>query len=247
MKRTLIHIDESKCNGCGRCITACSEGALKLVNGKARLVREDYCDGLGACLGDCPTGALTLEIREAPPLDLAPGHAVPAGTQAHEPPKAAAASEAPACPGLKQRTLRRTTAPGPADGPGAPSALEQWPVQLHLVQPGAPFFRSRELLVLSTCAPVASANVHRAFIRGRGVVVACPKLDRTEGYAEKLGEILKDSSIPAVRVVRMEVPCCGGLTRLVREAAQLSGRGDLRMEEATLGLDGSLQSRTAIE
>ncbi len=120
------------------------------------------------------------------------------------------------------------------------SELNQWPVQIHLVGPGAPFFSNRELVVLSTCSPIASADMHWRFIRGRGVVVGCPKLDRTEGYAEKLGEILKDTSIPKVIVVRMEVPCCGGLTAIVKEAVSLSGRPDLEFEEVTVSLSGEV-------
>ena len=205
MQRNIIHIDELKCNGCAQCITACAEGALQLVNGKAKLVKEVFCDGLGMCIGECPAGALTVEVREAPAFDCAK-------TKSH-----------------------------------VRSELEQWPVQIHLVQPGAPFFRSRELLVLSTCAPVASAAIHKQFIRGRGVVVGCPKLDRTEGYAEKLAAILKDKSIPGVRVVRMEVPCCGGLTAIVREAVRQSGRQDLRVEEVQIGLDGTIKTQTRIK
>lgn len=134
----------------------------------------------------------------------------------------------------------------PTSGAGLPasvnsSELRQWPVQLHLVQPGAPFFSNKELVVLSTCAPIASADVHWRFMRGRSVVVGCPKLDRTEPYAQKLGEILKDESIPRVIVVLMEVPCCGGLARIVREAVEISGRGDLEYEEVVVGLNGNVR------
>jgi|LSQX01.1.fsa_nt_gb ferredoxin len=218
MKRLVIKIDESKCNGCGSCVNACAEGALQLVNGKARLVREDHCDGLGVCIGDCPTGALTLETREVAPQIK----------------KAAAAPPVAAEPVSACAFAGRLPARG------------QWPVQLHLVRPGAPFFSGRELLVLSTCAPVAAADAHASYMAGRSVVVACPKLDRTEGYVEKLAAILQDESIPGVVVLRMEVPCCGGLTRLARAALQQSGRTGLKAEEITLALDGSLQSRSAI-
>ena len=214
MKRNVIHIDELKCNGCGQCITACAEGALQVVNGKAKLVKEVFCDGLGVSIGACPAGALTVEVREAPAFDCAQ-------TKKH----ARAERGAEVASALAGR-----------------SELEQWPVQIHLVQPGAPFFHGRELLVLSTCAPVASAEIHRQFIRGRGVVVGCPKLDRTEGYAAKLAAILKDKSIPGVLVVRMEVPCCGGLTAIVREAMRQSGRPDLRVKEVQIGLDGTIKA-----
>ena len=238
MQRNIIHIDESKCNGCGQCITACAEGALKLVNGKAKLVKEVTCDGLGACIGECPTGALTMEVREAPAFDAAQ-------TTIH----LRAERGKGGCPGMQMRF-----APKPAHASGAVvtagvggSELEQWPVQIHLVQPGAPFFHGRELLVLSTCAPVASAEIHSRFIRGRGVVVGCPKLDRTEGYAEKLAAILKDKSIPGVCVVRMEVPCCGGLTAIVAEAVRQSGRQDLNVEEVQIRLDGTIKTQSRIE
>lgn len=268
MKRHIIHIDESKCNGCAQCVTACAEGALKIVNGKAKLVKEVFCDGFGDCIGECPTGALTVEIREVPAFDYeqTQGHVRnergEAGLQQletaarkhgapseHRPP----AFSGSGCPGMRMRF-----APKPAAGADAAvaadaakasagrSELEQWPVQIHLVQPGAPFFHGRELLVLSTCAPVASAEIHKQFIRGRGVVVGCPKLDRTEGYVEKLAAILKDKSIPSVLVVRMEVPCCGGLTAIVREAMRQSGRTDLRAEEVTMGLDGAIKARTRL-
>ena len=141
---------------------------------------------------------------------------------------------------LKSEDERQATSSSGLPAKVNESELNQWPVQIHLVGPGAPFFSNRELVVLSTCSPIASADVHWRFIRGRGVVVGCPKLDRTEGYAEKLGEILKDVSIPKVIVVRMEVPCCGGLTAIVKEAVDLSGRSDLEFEEVTVGLSGEV-------
>ncbi len=270
MKRRIIQIDEALCNGCGRCVSACAEGALQLVNGKARLVRDFYCDGFGDCLGECPTGALTIVERDAAAFDVdrtrsyveqARGAAglqqFDAALQRHPPPGGAASepgrSPAPAgggCPGMRMRFRPGPAAAAPprADegGPAIRPDLDQWPVQLHLVQPGAPCFHGRELLVLSTCAPVASADAHWRFLRGRGVAVACPKLDRTDGYVEKLAGILKDPTIPAVRVVRMEVPCCGGLTAMVREAVRLCGREDLQVEEVILGLDGVVKARAGV-
>jgi ferredoxin len=211
--RKIVRIDDELCDGCGNCVTTCAEGALQIVNGKARLVRELFCDGFGDCIGECPTGALTIEERESEAFDFE-------ATRAH------------------------VAATGGAGGPkqAIPSELRQWPVQLHLVQPGNPFFRDRELVVLSTCGPVASADVHWRFLRGRSVVVACPKLDDTRPYAAKLGAILRDPTIPKVTIVRMEVPCCGGLTAITRDAAALSGRRDLVLEEVTLGVNGDLQA-----
>lgn len=263
MKRKIIRIDEDLCNGCGNCIVGCAEGALQLVDGKARLVKEQFCDGFGDCIGTCPTGALTIEERESEGFDpeatkanlrATQGDAavdrMEAAEQEHAAPSAPGdAAPRGGCPGLRMRV----PSPGPAataataavEGTGLPgqvikSDLQQWPVQLHLVAPDAPYFRNRELVVLSTCAPVASADVHWRYIRGRGVVVACPKLDRTAPYTEKLAAILRDTSIPKVVVVRMEVPCCGGLTRLVAQAVAASGRDDLEMEEIVVGVDGSI-------
>lgn len=256
MRRKIITIDEERCNGCGACLTACAEGALQLVNGKACLVKEQYCDGLGDCLGQCPTGALRVVEREADGFDLdatrrhvqAEGgpdavQRLEAAARAHA---AAAGPAAGGCPGTRARVHAPAAAdarPAPAGaGPAhvVPSDLVHWPVQLHLVQPGAPFFKGRELVVLSTCAPVASADVHWRFLRGRAVVVGCPKLDRTEPYAGKLAGILADPTIPRVLVVRMEVPCCGGLSAIVRDAVARSSRADLAAAEVTLGLNGDV-------
>ena len=258
--RKIIEIDEALCNGCGNCITGCAEGALELVDGKARLVKEQFCDGFGDCIGTCPTGALQIVERDAEGYDEEATRERLRRTQGEEAVArmdAAAGAhskkEAPAarpggCPGLRMRApepRREATATPTSEalsGQALRSELGQWPVQLHLVQPGAPFFQNRELVVLSTCGPVASADVHWRFLRGRGVVVGCPKLDRTEGYAEKLGAILRDPSIPKVIVVRMEVPCCGGLTHIAEEAVRLSGRTDLVLEEVTIGVGGDVQS-----
>lgn len=266
--RKIISIDEDLCNGCGNCITGCAEGALQLVEGKAKLVKEQFCDGFGDCIGACPTGALTIEERESDDFDIGAVKAhlletrgedavlrMVEANDAHDrgehpvqPTPGAPSSGPPAggCPGTRMRMVRKEEDAAPsastsgAAGHAMASDLEQWPVQIHLVQPGAPFFRNRELVVLSTCSPVASADVHWRFLRGRSVVVGCPKLDRTDGYAEKLGAILMETTIPKVIVVRMEVPCCGGLSMIVRQAVQLSGRQDLRVEEVTIALNGDV-------
>ncbi len=271
MKRQIIQIDESKCDGCGECVTACAEGALQIVHGKAKLVRENFCDGFGDCIGECPTGALTIETRDADAFDeeatrqhvlqssgpaalkrmddAAARHATPAPPPSPAPQaRFAQGPGAGGCPGSRMRMAPASdAAPAatPVNGHGVgqaiPSELRQWPVQLHLVQPGAPFFKNRDLVLLSTCAPVASADVHWRFLRGRGVAVGCPKLDRTEPYAEKLGEILREPSIPALIVVRMSVPCCGGLTAIARQAIALSGRDDLPLREVIVDVDGTVK------
>lgn len=258
-RRKIIKIDESKCDGCGDCITTCAEGALELVNGKARLVREQFCDGFGDCIGKCHTGALTIEEVETEIYDRSATmeHLRKTGGEsavakfldaekqhlAHE--LKPAATRQGGCPGSMMRVLGQETSAKAACSSSSPaqvipSELTHWPIQIHLVRPDAPFFKNRELVVMSTCAPIASPDVHWRFIRGRAVVVGCPKLDRTEGYAEKLGAILSEPSIPAVKVIRMEVPCCGGLTAIVQQAVTLSGRKDLLFEEVTVGINGEV-------
>ena len=268
MKRKIIRIDEGLCNGCGDCITACAEGALQLVNGKAKLVKEQFCDGFGDCIGECPTGALVIEEREVPDYDPAAtrAHAVETGgpgaarkfdeaAKRHNMKENAMPTMRPGggCPGTMMRTMTGSGAASVAATPGAglppkvnPSELAQWPIQIHLVRPDAPYFKNRELVVLSTCAPVASADVHWRFIRGRSVVIGCPKLDRTEGYVEKLAAILGEPSIPKVIVVRMEVPCCGGLSAIVSEAVSRSGRSGLAVEEVTVALGGDVLETVAL-
>lgn len=266
MKRKIIEIDEAKCNGCGNCVTGCAEGALKIVNGKAKLVKEQFCDGFGDCIKECPTGALKIVERES--QDYNPvatqqhvmqtrgvegvqkfkqaAQAHDKGHHGHGAAEHAALHAMGGCPGSRMRFTPGAGAKPAATTGAAPasqairSELEQWPVQIHLVQPDAPFFKNRELVVLSTCSPVASADVHWRFIRGRAVAVGCPKLDDTEPYADKLGAILAEPSIPKVIVVRMEVPCCGGLSMIVREAVEKSGRSDLQAEEVTVGLNGDI-------
>lgn len=243
MKRKIIEIDEDKCNGCGACVTGCAEGALQIVNGKAKLVNDVFCDGLGACIGECPTGALKIIEREAPDFSE---EAVHKHLQKKSPP-------AGGCPGMKLRFAEPSKVAKPkVEGQGVsgqviPSELNQWPTQLHLVPVEAPFFKNRELVVLSTCSPSASPDVNWRFIRGRAIAIACPKLDRTEGYVEKLAAILASNGIPKVIIVRMEVPCCGGLTMMTREAARRSGRTDLVVEEAVIGLDGELREVKKLE
>lgn len=272
MKRKIIEIDQALCNGCGNCVTGCAEGALAIVDGKARLVKEQFCDGFGDCIGHCPTGALQIIERDADGFDIEATREYLTKTQGEDaaqrmdaanerhaatngPTSAPAPRAAPApahgggCPGSRMQASLKPDVAVPATAVGGagpsrvmPSEINQWPIQLHLVQPGAPFFAGKELVILSTCSPVACPDVQWRFLRGRSVVVACPKLDRTDPYVEKLAGILSDTSIPKAIVVRMEVPCCGGLTRIATAAAAASGRSDLVVEEATITLDGQLAS-----
>lgn len=229
MKRRIIHIEESRCNGCGLCAAACHEGAIEMVNGKARLTREDYCDGLGDCLPACPTGAITFEEREAPAYDHA---AVLAA-------KAARAADTPlpcGCPGSQSRAIRRPEA-APTAG-DIPSELRQWPVQIKLAPVNAPYFDGCDLLIAADCTAYAYGAFHRDFIRGRVTLIGCPKLDEGD-YSEKLTAILAQNDIRSVTVVRMAVPCCGGIQRAAERAVSASGK-PLSLHTVIVGTDGTL-------
>ena len=209
MLRKIIEIDQEKCNGCGICVDACHEGAIGMVDGKAKLLRDDYCDGLGDCLPACPTGAITFVEREAAAYDEAAVRANQARLR----------GEACGCPGSQSRKLN-PCAPGGAD---VPSQLRQWPVQIKLAPVNAPWFQGAKLLVAADCTAYAYASFHQDFIKGRVTLVGCPKLDGVD-YAEKLSQILRSNDIRSVTVVRMEVPCCGGLENAVKKALRNSGK-----------------------
>ena len=230
MIRRVIEIDRDKCNGCGLCAKACHEGAIGMVEGKAQLLRDDYCDGLGDCLPVCPTGAITFVEREAAAYDEA---AVKARKAAEE------ATLPCGCPGSQSRVLTREAgeAQAPAAGPAA-SQLRQWPVQIKLAPVNAPYFDGAKLLVAADCAAYAYGAFHRDFIRGKVTLIGCPKLDGVD-YSEKLTEILKQNAIKSVTVVRMEVPCCGGLERAVTTALQNSGKF-IPWQVVTLSTDGRI-------
>ena len=234
MKRRIIHIDESRCNGCGLCAAACHEGAIEMVDGKARLTREDYCDGLGDCLPACPTGAITFEEREAPAYDHA---AVMAARAARD-----AAQSAPlpcGCPGSQSRAIRRPEA-APAAGE-IPSELRQWPVQIKLAPVNAPWFDGCDLLIAADCTAYAYGAFHRDFIRGRVTLVGCPKLDEGD-YSEKLTAILAQNDVRSVTVARMSVPCCGGIQRAAELAVSASGK-QIPLRTVVIGTDGALLSQ----
>jgi len=232
MRRKIIRIDEEKCTGCGQCVTACAEGAIAIVDGKARLVSETYCDGLGNCLGTCPEDAITIEEREAEAFDEK-------AVEAHLA-KESSSKKSFTCPGSMVRELKRETGSDRAETrePTA-SELSQWPVQMALVPPSAPYFRNADLLLVADCVPFAYADFHGKFLRGRPVAVGCPKLDDGETYVEKLAEIVGQAAIKSITVARMEVPCCGGLTMIADKAVERSGR-DVPVKTVVVGIEGGI-------
>jgi len=219
-RRKIITIDESKCNGCGLCAGACVEGAIKIIDGKARLVSEIYCDGLGACIGECPQGALSIEERDAAVFDEKAVQRHLAEEKAKEPLPCG-------CPGTAAQTLRdknisRPVCPGSTEA-ATPSALGNWPVQLRLAPVFAPYFKGARLVIAADCTAYAFADFHKRFLAGGALVIACPKLDDADSYREKLAQILQQNEIKSVEVVHMEVPCCFGLVHLVRQAIADAG------------------------
>ncbi|HIZ42073.1 MAG TPA: 4Fe-4S binding protein [Candidatus Gemmiger excrementigallinarum] len=238
MKRRIIHIDEAKCNGCGACAAACHEGAIAMVDGKAKLMRDDYCDGLGDCLPTCPTGAITFVEREAAPYDEAAVLAAKKNKAAAGGcPGSAAHTLHAGCPGSRAQVLSGGSE-APAAPTAAPSRLRQWPVQIKLVPMEAPFFDGAKLLIAADCTAYAYAAFHERFIRGHITLVGCPKLDSVD-YSEKLTEILRRNDIREVTVVRMEVPCCGGLENAAKRALQASGKF-IPWQVVTISTDGRI-------
>ncbi len=226
MIRKIIHIDEERCNGCGACASACHEGAIGMVGGKAKLLRDDHCDGLGDCLPACPTGAITFVEREAAAYDE---KAVLASKQARP----------HACPGSQMRTMAQKAAPAaPAAACESVSQLAQWPCQLKLVPAGAPFFDGAKLLVAADCTAYAYARMHEEFMRGRVTLIGCPKLDGVD-YSQKLTQILQMHELKSLTVVRMEVPCCGGLEFAVKQALEASGKL-VPWQVVTISVDGTI-------
>lgn len=256
--RKIITIDEEKCDGCELCVHACHEGAIQIVDGVARLLSESYCDGLGDCLGECPQGAITIEEREAVEFDE---KAVAAHLENLHNQKKASLGMAPTgpaqghehmggCPGTAMRQLKPVGQMAPTAGPGSapgglatgttPSALTNWPVQLHLVPVQAPFFHQAKLLIAADCVPFAQPDFHQGMLAGRTLLVGCPKLDDTSAYLDKLTAIFQFNEIESVEVAFMEVPCCSGLVRLVQAALEASGK-DLQPALTRVGIRGDTQ------
>ncbi len=255
--RKIVQIDETKCNGCGLCVPSCAEGAIQIVDGKARLVSDVYCDGLGACLGTCPEGAITIVEREAAEFDEAAAHRHAAQLRrAHQagPPRPGN------CPGTRVEEFRLEPAPPRAaaqrlstDGaagsaaasPDAVSALGHWPIQLHLVPPSAPFLRGADLLLAADCVAFALADFHDRYLRGRAVAIACPKLDQTQPYLEKLAAIFARAPLRSLTVVHMEVPCCMGLLRIAQAARRAAGV-EVPLREVVISTRGTVLRETLV-
>ncbi|MCQ4637304.1 4Fe-4S binding protein [Anaerovorax odorimutans] len=235
MIRKIIEINEEKCNGCGLCAQACHEGAIGMVDGKAKLLRDDYCDGLGDCLPACPTGAITFVEREAAAYDEA--------AVMEKKKQQAEAPLACGCPGTQSKHIKREDAENPDRTQAAPvhTQLNQWPVQIKLVPVQAPYFKDASLLIAADCTAYAYGNFHEKFMKGRITLVGCPKLDDVD-YTEKLTEIIRENDIKSVTVVRMEVPCCGGIEMAVKNALRQSGKF-LPWQIVTISTDGRILDR----
>ncbi len=235
--RKIIRIDEEKCNGCGVCVPACAEGALQIIDGKAKLISEIYCDGLGACLGECPQGAITIEERTAEEFDEE-------ATKLHLEAAKPTGEKLPCgCPSatVTQFERQETIGIAPREATNQQSMLGHWPVQLTLVPPTALFLQGTDLVLAADCVPFAYAGFHQDFLKDHSLLVACPKLDDFQAHLEKLTDILRHSSVKSLTVVRMEVPCCSGLVYMARQAMQLSGN-DIPFKEVIISIKGDLKS-----
>ncbi len=252
VKRKIIRIDEDRCDGCGKCAEACHEGAIRIVEGKAKLVCDSYCDGLGDCIGECPRGAISFEEREAEPYDeeavkknmkgKKPGETLPCG-----------------CPGTLARSLKETPeAESKLSGDcccpsqqnstatGVSSELSTWPVQLRLVPENAPFLMGADILLAADCSAAASPDFHSRFVKGRVLLMGCPKLDDALYYQEKLARIIGINKTPSITVVRMEVPCCGGLSRLAEAAAE-EAKMPLTLRQVTIDVRGKIIAEESVK
>jgi ferredoxin len=241
LMRKIVKIDEEKCNGCGQCVTACAEGAIAIVNGKAKLVSETYCDGLGACLGHCPQDAITIESREAAEFsEEAVSKHLQQTAKVQHAPAPPAQSGGFVCPGKMTKTLREQK-PAAADAPAVSvdSQLTHWPIQIKLISPNAPYLKNADLLLAGDCVPFAMGDFHSKLLKGRCLLVGCPKLDDAQFYIEKMAQILKANNPKSLTIVHMEVPCCFGLKHIAEEAMKISGVHP-PIKDVTISLTGEI-------
>jgi Pyruvate/2-oxoacid:ferredoxin oxidoreductase delta subunit len=238
VKRKIIKIDEEKCDGCELCIPACPEGALQIVDGKAKLVKENFCDGLGACLGECPQGALSIEEQEVEEYNeegvIAHLKKSPKLLEKHLKHLKEHAHEITACPSAQMLHWERKEEEV-KEKVGVSSELRQWPIQLHLVPPDAPYFQNADLILVADCVPFAYANFHTDFLKGKSIAIGCPKLDDIDAYVNKIEQIIENSNIKSLKVVHMEVPCCHGLVHIAKEALSRSGK-DIPFESVIISI-----------
>lgn len=235
MIRKIIQIDEEKCNGCGACAEACHEGAIGMVNGKAKLLRDDYCDGLGDCLPTCPTGAISFVEREAAAYDE---KAVQENIRKKQEQSHTSAAPHGGCPGSQMQRIQRSQESARSNPVSAESQLGQWPCQIKLVPVNAPYFDGAKLLIAADCSAYAYARMHDEFMRGKITIIGCPKLDSVD-YSEKLTQIIQNNNIQSVTIVRMEVPCCGGLEMAAKKTLQSSGKF-IPWQVVTISIDGKI-------
>ncbi|MCB2231012.1 4Fe-4S binding protein [bacterium] len=243
--RDIIRIDENKCDGCGDCVTACAEGALQIIDGKAKLVSDIYCDGLGMCIGNCPQGAITIEKREADEYDEEAVEAHLAG-QGQPQPEPISLQVPHACPGSMARSFGTAAEPNstPAALSGVPSQLRQWPVQLMLVPPHAPYLRDADILICADCVPFAVPDFHSRFLAGRALLVGCPKLDDVQFYLQKLTQIFAEAKPRRITVLKMEVPCCNGIAQVTKMARDQAAP-EVPIDVHTVGVRGDISTHHA--
>lgn len=238
--RKIVNIDESKCNGCGQCIVSCAEGALEIIDGKAKLVKDIYCDGLGACLGHCPLDAITVEEKESEEFDEVATNKYLNESKTENQKEAVTMNPQMiqgGCPGSRMRQFDKKIEI--KEEGKVTSKLKQWPVQLTLVQPNAPYFKGADLLITADCVPFAYGNYHNDFLKDKAVVVGCPKLDDTKKYTEKLEQIIKINDLESITLLRMEVPCCGGMATIAKNARDNSGM-NIPIKVVTIGIQGNI-------
>jgi NAD-dependent dihydropyrimidine dehydrogenase PreA subunit len=255
--RQIIEIDEELCDGCGDCVSACAEGAIQLIDGKAKLVKDSYCDGLGACIGDCHVGAISIIEREAEGFDeeAVAEHLITIGRAPEHPPAAppiaivnpTMAGGGGGCPGSRAQTLQPAPVVAKGEIPQSTSQLRHWPIQLHLVPPTAPFFQGSDVLLAADCVPFAVPDFHQRYLAEHSLAIACPKLDTNqEIYLEKLVAMIDVARVSSIHVMVMEVPCCSGLVRLVDQARKRASRG-IPIRCSVIGTDGAVRQEIDLE